>query len=364
MSTPIIPYATWDSGTNQNSIPANDNALRAEIFQRNVNNATTAQPVSPTDGASYIIQSTHTGTQWATFTPKDLAIYKGGTWYAFAPVEGNRVSVSGQVYIYSSGAWTAATGSAYDHLSPLTSAEISITGATTATLGRSHVCSGTTADYTVTLPAVSGNAGRSLTLRMAPGLTRWVTVDGNASELIDGALTRKMWANETCTLYCDGSAWTKISGKSIPIMANMWRNSAQSINGSTFTQIIMTAVIDDNTAGLAVPVSDLTNGRFLIPRAGYYYCSGYVQVTGMTSGDTVLGGVTKNSATPGDNPNAYANGTANAGGISGGNGAANFKCAAGDWVGTFTYQTNAAAKSTRAVASAYPTLSISEQPGW
>lgn len=107
-STPIVPFATWASGTNQNSIPANDNAMRSEIFQRNVNNATTAQPGSPSDGDCYIIQSTHTGAMWSTFTPKDLAIYKGGTWYAFAPAEGNRVSVSGTSYIYTSGAWTAA----------------------------------------------------------------------------------------------------------------------------------------------------------------------------------------------------------------------------------------------------------------
>lgn len=109
-STPILPFATWASGTNQNSIPANDNALRNEILQRNVNNATTAQPGSPADGDCYIIQSTHTGAQWSTFTPKDLAIYKAGTWYAFAPVEGNRVSVSGANYIYTSGAWAAAGG--------------------------------------------------------------------------------------------------------------------------------------------------------------------------------------------------------------------------------------------------------------
>jgi hypothetical protein len=108
-STPILPFATWASGTNQNSIPANDNALRAEILQRNVNNATTAQPGSPADGDCYIIQSTHTGAQWSAFTPKDVAIYKSGSWYAFAPVEGVRVSVSGASYIYTSGAWTAAS---------------------------------------------------------------------------------------------------------------------------------------------------------------------------------------------------------------------------------------------------------------
>jgi hypothetical protein len=109
-STPILPFATWASGTNQNSIPANDNALRAEILQRNVNNSTTAQPGSPADGDCYIIQSTHTGAQWASLTPKDLAIYKGGTWYAFAPTEGNRVSVSGAIYVYTAGAWTLSSG--------------------------------------------------------------------------------------------------------------------------------------------------------------------------------------------------------------------------------------------------------------
>ncbi|MEJ8846370.1 DUF2793 domain-containing protein [Variovorax rhizosphaerae] len=90
----------------------NDNALRWQISQSNVNNATTAQPGSPTEGACYIIQSTHTGAQWSTFTPKDLAIYRGGTWYAYAPVEGNRVSVSGEIYLYTSGAWTSVAGGA------------------------------------------------------------------------------------------------------------------------------------------------------------------------------------------------------------------------------------------------------------
>ena len=99
--------------------------------------------------------------------------------------------------------------------------EISITGATTATIGRYHVCSGTTADYTVTLPASSGNAGRMITLRMAPALTKLVTVDASGSELIDGALSRAMWANESATLLCDGTGWTKIGGKSIPMMAKI-----------------------------------------------------------------------------------------------------------------------------------------------
>lgn len=111
MSENYLPPDFWEQGTTDNSIPANDNALRFHISQTNVNNATTAQPVSPTDGDTYIIQATHTGAQWAAFTPKSLAIYWGGTWYEFIPNEGNSVKVNGVVYVYTSGAWTAATGS-------------------------------------------------------------------------------------------------------------------------------------------------------------------------------------------------------------------------------------------------------------
>lgn len=112
MSLPLNPPTFWVDGTDPEQ-PWNDNALRQLISQASVNNSTTAQPAltSPADdGKCYIIQSTHTGTQWATFTPKSIAVFYGGNWYEFTPAEGNRVSVSGVSYIYTSGAWTAAGG--------------------------------------------------------------------------------------------------------------------------------------------------------------------------------------------------------------------------------------------------------------
>lgn len=112
-STPILPLAVWQSGTNQNSIPANDNALRLEALNREIiSQAVTAQPASPADGDVYIIAATHTGAQWAAFTPKDVAIFKSGTWYAWAPVEGLLVNVAGSLFKYDGGAWTAGGGGA------------------------------------------------------------------------------------------------------------------------------------------------------------------------------------------------------------------------------------------------------------
>lgn len=112
MSTPIFPAAVWPSGINEASIPANDNALRSEALSRKIiSKSTTSQPASPTDGSVYIIAATHTGAQWSTFTPNDITIYRGGTWYAWAPVEGLIVNLNGSEEIYTGGAWSSYGGS-------------------------------------------------------------------------------------------------------------------------------------------------------------------------------------------------------------------------------------------------------------
>lgn len=105
-STPILPFAKWLSGTNQNSIPANDNSLRHQILNGLViSKVTAAQPASPADGDIYILPATPTGAQWAGFDEDDVVIFMGGTWYAFAPSEGVVVNFEG-----SQEQWTAAVG--------------------------------------------------------------------------------------------------------------------------------------------------------------------------------------------------------------------------------------------------------------
>ena len=114
MSTPILPFAVWASGTNQNSIPANDNSLRNQILNGLViDDATTAQPVSPANGDIYIIPAGATGAQWSTFDEGDLAIYSGGTWYSFAPVDGVVVNFDGEQKQWlegSAGGWSGMGG--------------------------------------------------------------------------------------------------------------------------------------------------------------------------------------------------------------------------------------------------------------
>lgn len=112
MSDPILPFAVWAAGTNQNSIPANDNSLRNQILNGLViSESTTAQPGSPANGDIYIIPAAATGAQWATFTQFDLSIYSGGTWYSFAPVTGIVVNVAGTLKRWNGTAYVdAATG--------------------------------------------------------------------------------------------------------------------------------------------------------------------------------------------------------------------------------------------------------------
>lgn len=111
MSKPLTPYDRWLSGTNQNSIPANDNSLRDEIFNTDgVADDVSAQPGSPSDGDWYIVPDGATGAQWSEFDADSVAIFYGGTWYEFVPADGNIVTVSGDFLIYDAATgWEAVT---------------------------------------------------------------------------------------------------------------------------------------------------------------------------------------------------------------------------------------------------------------
>ncbi|MBB1060436.1 DUF2793 domain-containing protein [Marilutibacter spongiae] len=112
MSTPISPGAPWQSGTNENSLPANDNVLRHAILDGLViSESTDAQPGSPSDYDIYIMTGSATGAQWSTFDEFDLAIYAEGTWIAYAPSLGIRVNVAGTLKQWNGSAYVdAASG--------------------------------------------------------------------------------------------------------------------------------------------------------------------------------------------------------------------------------------------------------------
>jgi hypothetical protein len=163
---------------------------------------------------------------------------------------------------------------------------IAITGAYTMgsnSFGNLHFCSGTTANYSLILPAVSGNTGKLVTIQMSNTLTKIVTVDGNGSEMIDGSLTRIMWANESCVLYCDGTAWRKVGGRTIPMVGAITPSATQTISNNTDTK--RTGMNTTFGADNGVPsMSDTTNSRVTIQRPGKYKVGGAWRITNIGSG--------------------------------------------------------------------------------
>lgn len=176
-----------------------------------------------------------------------------------------------------------------DMLGSLTAASIAVTGAVTATISRMHLCTGTSADYTVTLPAASGNTGKFIGFRMGTTstLTKLVTLDGNASETIDGALTRVMWAYETAILYCDGSNWFKVAGRTVPMRCEMRRTTSQTIADSSVDKILLATTTTDNTGMMANTGSNQVD----IKRPSSFFISGTVAYAAMSAAGLVQGRV-------------------------------------------------------------------------
>lgn len=108
MSTPILPFAAWQSGTNQNSIPANDNSLRNQILNGLVIGTANDEAGGDADGDIYIVGSAPAGA-FASFDEFDLAIYMTGNWYAFAPVQGVCVNIAGALNQWNGSAYIAVT---------------------------------------------------------------------------------------------------------------------------------------------------------------------------------------------------------------------------------------------------------------
>lgn len=75
------------------------------------------------------------------------------------------------------------------------------------------LCDATSGSFTVTLPAAASSAGKLLLIKRTDGTAaNIVTIDGNASETIDGVVTRKLATQyERLEILCDGSNWTVLS---------------------------------------------------------------------------------------------------------------------------------------------------------
>jgi hypothetical protein len=156
---------------------------------------------------------------------------------------------------------------------------LSITGTTSlpsSSLGtypatKWHVCTGTAANYTVTLPSPTNNAGKTIGFIMSSALTKLVTISRNSGETIDGAASRVMWAQETALLYTDGTNWTKIQGKSRQMFCQMGYSTTAPVTSGTVTVIPLDSIYIDNTSLMASTAASRVN----VLRPGNYTASAF-----------------------------------------------------------------------------------------
>ncbi len=163
---------------------------------------------------------------------------------------------------------TRITQGRYDFLGALVSPAIAVTGAVTATISRMHYVTGTSADYTVTLPAASGNAGKHIAFVFGPTLTelsKLVTIDGNGGELINGSTNRVFWAGESLVLECDGSNWWIVDYWFKAMICAMTL-AAQTLATATEAKILLDTTLTDNTGLMA----SVAGNEIICRRTGRY----------------------------------------------------------------------------------------------
>jgi len=234
---------------------------------------------TPSEGASFSVlvrngTATVGGTAYSVAGTLVRRVYHSGSWANY-PYSSALFGTNVATYLATPTVanWRAATSGTSD-LVTVGPNEVSITGATTLTstaFGLIHVCSGTSADYQVDLPSVSGNAGRIITIRMSNALTRFVTIAGAGGALIDGLATRLMWAQESCVLMCDGTNWTKIAGKSRPMVFSGENGAGITVANATNVLISIATILQNNTGLMNDTVSSIVVCR--IRRAGVYALS-------------------------------------------------------------------------------------------
>jgi len=90
---------------------------------------------------------------------------------------------------------------------------VSVTGAislTSTAMGKIHICTGTSADYTVDLPTAVGNQG-TIIFKGAAALTKIVTIAGTGGQTIDGEASRSISTVGMISVISNGANWVVVN---------------------------------------------------------------------------------------------------------------------------------------------------------
>jgi hypothetical protein len=201
---------------------------------------------------------------------------------------------------------------------------------------------------------------------MSNALTKLVTLDADTTELIDGELTRPMWAGETAVLYCDGTGWIKIMGRTKAMLCSGINSAATAIAHNTAVKVTLGTLGAESISGML----STANNRIIAQRKGSYLISAIVSyeltgtaVAGAEAYVTVYKNVspavspaiTIQTPTSTSGSNTFAMPSASG----------RIDLNAGDYVEVFGFQTTGSSMNTRTVVGHVKSnLVLTEVPTW
>ena len=212
------------------------------------------------------------------------------------------------------------------------------------------------ADRTINLPPASSNSGKVYYIKKTNSSENEITIDGNSTETIDGALTVVLYVQyDAIRILCDGANWHIIADERIPHRCLLERNTAQSISNNTVTDINFNNELID-VGGIGDPT---TNFRIDIKRAGDYLITGFVALPSIDDQDNIVTRIKINGANRlflrtslSDDATGNRDVTGNPSGV--------FNLSAGDFVEISVWHNEGSAIDTRTLTSLKCSLSVQE----
>ncbi len=184
---------------------------------------------------------------------------------------------------------------------------VSITGGislSSTAFGKLHLCTGTSANYTVVLPTAVGNTGKIIGFKFSSALTKLVTLDGLTTETIEGETTKVYWAKESVEVVSNGTNWEILSYKFMAMTAGLAIASV-SIPQNSDTKVLFDAITHDNTGLMA----DTTNHQVNILRKSQYNMQFAVREVTTTAVTAMYGVIRVDAANVTLNGNSYGGNT-------------------------------------------------------
>lgn len=145
---------------------------------------------------------------------------------------------------------------------------VSVTTTTTITssgANKTHVITGTSADYTVTINASGWSTGDLIAFEVAQSANKLFTISASG-------LDYKLWCGETAIFRYDGSVFVRVGGTKIPMVYTLYfaGGSSQAISDDTETKVTMFDSSDFFAPFSNYPSAliDVANDKLKTPRKG------------------------------------------------------------------------------------------------